>query len=61
MDRAGADGSPIYAVARTQRMDLEFNLGATYMFDGLPTWKETINKPMPKSWRPSRTRPCATN
>ncbi len=45
MDRAGADGSPIYAVARTQRMDLEFNLGATYMFDGLPTWKETINKP----------------
>lgn len=45
MDRNAAKGAPLYAVARCQRMDMEFNLRATYLLDAFPTWKATIARP----------------
>ncbi len=45
MERAAAQGAPICAVARYQRMDLEFNLRSTYMFDIFPAWKEVLHLP----------------
>lgn len=45
MDRAAASGAKVYALGRCQRMDLEFNLRSTYMFDYCPSWKRVLTTP----------------
>jgi N-acyl-D-aspartate/D-glutamate deacylase len=45
MKHAEDQGSQVYAVAKCQRLDLEFNLVRTGMFDYYPTWKEVLGKP----------------
>ena len=45
MDRAEAEGAQIYAIAKYQRLDIEFNLRSTAMLDRLPAWKDVMARP----------------
>jgi N-acyl-D-aspartate/D-glutamate deacylase len=45
MDRAAEEEGQVYAVARCQRMDTEFNLGRTAMFNHSPAWKDLLGQP----------------
>ncbi|MCH7554358.1 MAG: amidohydrolase family protein [Chloroflexi bacterium] len=51
MDQASAEGCQIYAMGRSQRMDLEFNLRSTAMFDLFPAWRDTIALPQEEKVR----------
>ena len=39
-------GAQVYGINRCQRLDLEFTLKDTYVFDRLPYWKEVMRKPI---------------
>ena len=45
MEEANETGRRIYAMGRTQRMDLEFNFRFTAMFDLFPAWREAVWAP----------------
>lgn len=45
MDRAEAKQARVYAIARCQRLDIQFDLHHTMMLDRLPAWKEIIDLP----------------
>ena len=45
MAEAASEGAQIYAMGRTQRMDLEFNFRFTAMFDLFPAWREVLAQP----------------
>lgn len=45
LDRASAQGAPVYALTRSQRMDNEFNLESTMLFRRVPTWNDVLLRP----------------
>ncbi len=45
MAEAQSQGDPVYTVASCRRLDREFNLARTSMFDAYPTWKDVLARP----------------
>lgn len=45
METAAAREAQVYSVAKCQRLDLEFDLQSTTIFNGFPTWDKIIKKP----------------
>ncbi len=48
MAQASRMGHRIYGIARTKRMDQEFNFKLNFLFERFPTWKEVLEKPIPE-------------